>query len=141
MSHFTPLPALLGGILLGIASSMLLILNGRIAGVGGIVAGALRPKPGELPWRLLFILGLLVGGALVSWFQPGAVQASSRGLLVTAVAGVLVGFGSQLGGGCTSGHGICGICRLSKRSFVATATFMAAGMATVFVTLHLGGAR
>jgi uncharacterized protein len=140
MNHFTPLASTLGGAIIGLAASLLLVLNGRQAGVSGIVAGTLRPKAGEFLWRALFVLGLLAGGALMGWLQPGSFQAAPRGLAVVAVAGALVGFGSQLGGGCTSGHGICGICRLSKRSLVATATFMAAGALTVFVTTHMSGA-
>jgi uncharacterized membrane protein YedE/YeeE len=142
MEHFTPIASTLGGVLIGVAAALLLALNGRIAGVSGIVAGTLRPKTGELAWRVLFVVGLVLGGALMAWWRPTAVQGTPRGLLASAVAGLLVGFGAQLSGGCTSGHGVCGISRFSKRSLVATMTFMATGALTVFVTLHvLGGAR
>jgi uncharacterized membrane protein YedE/YeeE len=142
MEHFTPIASLVGGALMGAGASLLLALNGRVAGVSGIVAGTLRPKAGEFLWRLLFVLGLVGGGVLMAWLRPGSIQASPRGPAMVAVAGLLVGFGSQLGGGCTSGHGICGLCRFSKRSLVATMTFMATGALTVFAVLHLaGGAR
>ena len=140
MSHFTPLASTLGGVLVGLAASLLLVLNGRVAGVSGILAGVLRPKQGELGWRLLFVLGLLSGGAVLAILRPALLQPTPRGLATTAIAGALVGIGSRLAGGCTSGHGICGVGRLSKRSLVATLVFIATGAATVFATVHLAGA-
>jgi uncharacterized membrane protein YedE/YeeE len=123
-----------------LAAALLLALNGRMAGISGIVAGTLLPRAGEFLWRLLFVAGLVAGGALMGWLRPGSIEATSRGPMVAVVAGLLVGFGTQLGGGCTSGHGICGMSRFSKRSIVATCTFMLSGAATVFVALHAAGA-
>ena len=140
VNQFTPLSALAGGLLIGAAAAMLFAFNGRMAAVSRIVAGTLRPKVGESLWRFLFMLGLMTGGLLMGWLVPGSIEPVSRGPIVISVAGLLVGFGSQLGGGCTSGHGICGISRLSRRSIVATLTFMMTGAATVFVALHAMGA-
>lgn len=136
------LPSLLGGILIGLSASLLLLFNGRVAGISGITGGLLTPKSGELGWRMAFTGGLVLGGALLVAFLPrtmGAPVVSSAG--VTILAGLLVGFGSRLGSGCTSGHGVCGISRVAKRSLVATMTFMFTGAVTVFVMRHvLGGA-
>jgi uncharacterized membrane protein YedE/YeeE len=127
---------------MGISASLLFVLSGRVAGISGIVSGTVRANRGDRAWRALFVAGLVVGGALMAWLRPEAVQGTPRGLIATVVAGVLVGFGSQLGGGCTSGHGICGMGRLSKRSIAATMTFMATAALTVFVVQHVvGGAR
>jgi uncharacterized membrane protein YedE/YeeE len=139
------LAALLGGALIGLASSILLLFNGRIAGVSGIFGGLLVPRRGDVAWRAWFLAGLLAGGAALAWaypaaFPPGAV----RSLPWIAVAGVLVGYGTRLGNGCTSGHGVCGLSRLSARSLVATVTFIGAGVITVFVANHVfvpGGPR
>ena len=109
--------------------------------MSGIVAGTIRPRAGEFLWRLCFVLGMVAAGTLFGVLRPGSIEPTSRGAAVVAVAGLLVGFGSQLGGGCTSGHGVCGISRFSKRSIVATLTFMATGAATVFLTAHGGGVR
>lgn len=132
--------SLLGGGLIGLAAIALLAANGRIAGVSGIVGGLLVPVRGDVAWRVCFVAGLLAGGVLVRalFVDP------FRGLDATpvaglVVAGLLVGFGASLGSGCTSGHGVCGISRLSPRSIVATLTFMAAGALTVFVVRHLLG--
>jgi len=141
MENFTPISGLMGGILIGAASVLLLIANGRIAGISGIVGGLLTPRAGELAWRALFVLGLVLGG--IVW-QLGSArplpldfQASTP---VMIIAGLLVGFGTRLGSGCTSGHGICGISRLSARSIAATLVFMASGVITVFIARHvLGG--
>ena len=135
---FTPISGFLGGALIGLASVLLLIANGRIAGVSGIVAGLLRPAAGDTAWRVTFVLGLWLGG-IVYWIIRGApfdveLVASTPTLIV---AGLLVGFGTRMGSGCTSGHGVCGIARLSPRSIVATLVFMAAGFVTVFVTRHV----
>ena len=133
---FTPLTALLGGTLLGAAATLLWVVNGRTAGVSGIVAGALRPVKGEAGWQFSFLLGLLLVGAVAGIVAPEAIGASplSSGGLV--LAGLCVGVGTRLGSGCTSGHGVCGLSRGSLRSLVATVTFMATAAATVAVT-HL----
>lgn len=140
MENFTPLASTLGGLLVGLASAMLLVFNGRIAGISGIVGGLLRREPGEMGWRAMFFGGLLLGGLVYAWLAPEAfaveIDRSAGALLV---AGVLVGVGTQMGGGCTSGHGICGLSRLSARSLVAVLTFMAAAAATVFVVSHFFG--
>jgi len=138
-THFTPWPALAGGLLIGLAAAVLLCFAGRIAGISGIVGGLLRPVAGDRAWRLAFLAGLLaapwVYALLVGPLQPRI--DAGWGLLL--VAGLLVGVGTRYGAGCTSGHGVCGISRLSPRSLVATGMFMAAGFATVFVLRHLLG--
>ena len=142
MTQFTPISAIVGGLLIGAATAALLAFNGRPAAVSGILAGTLRPKAGEFQWRFLFVLGMVTAGVVIRCLFPESIQATSCSAMGASVAGLLVGFGSQLGGGCTSGHGICGLSRLSKRSIVATFTFMATAAATVFITLHVvGGAR
>ena len=138
---FTPLASLAGGILIGISASLMLLLNGRVAGISGIVGGLLAPARGELGWRVAFVGGLVAGGAILAVAAPelfaGTVERSSAALIV---AGLLVGFGTRLGSGCTSGHGVCGLSRGSLRSLVATATFMATGMAAAYLVGHwLGG--
>jgi uncharacterized membrane protein YedE/YeeE len=141
VEHFTPLAALLGGALIGLGASLLLLGNGRVAGVSGILGGALGPAPGDTLWRLMFLLGLVAAGAAAALVRPAAFGGPTRSVLTVAVAGFLVGYGTRLGNGCTSGHGVCGVSRLAPRSLVATATFMATGALTVFVTRHLlGGA-
>lgn len=129
--------ALVGGVIIGIASSMLMLFLGRIAGISGITAGLVKPSKGEVDWRLGFTAGLVIGGLALTLFYPDAFpNVFPRSPVVTAVAGLFVGIGTQLGNGCTSGHGICGISRLSARSMVATATFIATGaMAVVLVRL------
>ena len=139
---FTPLPAVVGGALIGAAASWLLLASGRIAGISGILGAVLRPACPDRAWRLLFLIGLPVGALVVSACTgrgPAPRMAASTPVLV--LAGLLVGFGTQLGSGCTSGHGVCGLARRSKRSLVATLTFMITGAVTVFVVRHvLGGA-
>lgn len=140
MDSSTILPALAGGTLIGLAAAALLLLSGRVAGVSGIVGGLLAPQAGDTAWRVFFVAGLVAGGMLL----PALVAEPFRGLDVTTparlvAAGLLVGFGARLGNGCTSGHGVCGVSRLAPRSLVATATFMATGALTVFVTRHLLG--
>lgn len=132
--------ALLGGVLIGLAALALLVLSGRIAGISGIVGGLLPPTAGDARWRLAFVAGLLVGGALLLVLHPAAFPstiAASPGTL--AIAGLLVGYGTRLGNGCTSGHGVCGIGRLSRRSLSATVTFIGAAMITLWITRHLLG--
>ena len=130
---------LLGGVLIGVASTLFLWLNGRIAGISGIVFGLLqRGARDDLAWRIAFLAGLMIaGGIAMRLAGPASVSPASTAMLV--VAGVLVGFGTRLGGGCTSGHGVCGIGRLSKRSIVATVVFVGAAMATVYVVRHAIG--
>ena len=142
MSHFTPMPALFGGVLIGLGAFILLLGLGRIAGISGIVGGLLQPVRNDTSWRFAFVIGLLAGGALLHIILPtafgGAVERSLGALIA---AGLLVGFGTRLGYGCTSGHGVCGISRLSPRSIVATLSFMAAGAAAVYVVNHVLGSK
>lgn len=129
---------LTGGLLIGLAAALLLLFNGRIAGISGILSGLLTANsPSERLWRGAFVIGLVCGAAIYSWLHGGLPlqhQASSPGLLL---AGLLVGFGTRLSSGCTSGHGVCGLARRSPRSLVATATFIACGMLTVYLTRHV----
>lgn len=139
-SSFTPWTALAGGLLVGAAAAMLVLFNGRIAGISGIVGGLLAPSKGDIAWRMAFVAGML--GAPAAWAVFGAlprlrVEASWAAVVL---AGLLVGVGTRYGAGCTSGHGVCGLSRWSLRSLVATAAFMGAGVATVFATRHLLGA-
>ncbi|MBA2691368.1 MAG: YeeE/YedE family protein [Rubrobacter sp.] len=140
MEDFTPLSGLFGGMLIGLAATMLLLLNGRIAGISGIVGGMLVSRIGGLfGWRTAFIVGLLLGAsgyALAMGGVPVEIEASLPALVV---AGLLVGFGTRLGSGCTSGHGVCGIGRMSKRSIAATAVFFTVAIATVFLVRHVVG--
>lgn len=132
--------ALAGGVLIGLASALLLLFNGRIAGISGIAGGLLLPSRGEVGWRAAFVGGLVGGGLLLSAFFPQALGAPvASGVAVPVVAGLLVGFGTRLGNGCTSGHCVCGLARGSTRSLAATLTFMATAGLTVFVVRHLLG--
>jgi uncharacterized membrane protein YedE/YeeE len=137
--HFTPLAGFGGGLLIGLGAALLLLANGRIAGISGIAGGLLRPAGGDIGWRLAFLFGLLAAPPI--WLalraMPPAQIDHTPALL--AVAGLLVGLGTRFGSGCTSGHGVCGIARLSPRSLVATLCFMGAGFLTVFVTRHVIG--
>ena len=138
MMYFTPVTALFGGLLLGGAALLLLLVQGRIAGISGILAGVMGPFTAESNWRWLFILGLGCGGGIGFWlFELPAPDLSQIRWPWFLVAGFFVGFGAKLGNGCTSGHGICGIGRLSIRSIVATMIFMLAGMVTVFIMRHV----
>lgn len=140
MEHFTPVSALVGGLMIGASAALLLLLTGHIAGISGILGGLVPPTRNEAAWRLAFLVGMLIaplayaalGGALPSI----SIDAS---LPVLIVAGLLVGYGTRLGAGCTSGHGVCGIGRLSPRSIAATLVFMATAIVTVFVTRHVIG--
>lgn len=140
MENFTPYSALAGGALIGLAASALLLMNGRIAGISGILGGLLAPARGDIAWRLLFLAGL-AGGALIYRIvgADGLVVRFDAAYPVIVAGGLLVGFGTIIGGGCTSGHGVCGIARLSPRSLVATLTFLVTGVATVFLARHLVG--
>jgi uncharacterized membrane protein YedE/YeeE len=139
-THFTPWASLAGGVLLGIASALFILANGRILGISGILGGLLRPKAGDAGWRIAFVLGMLAAPVTLQWLAPAGFLTAPRieaGVAAVVVAGLLVGYGTRLGSGCTSGHGVCGLSRLSPRSLVATGTFMAAGFAIVFVIRHL----
>ena len=137
--HFTPWTSLGGGVLLGIASAMFVLLNGRILGISGIVGGLLAPRMGDIGWRLAFLLGMGAAPMVFVAVMPAEllpvvrIDASEP---VIALAGVLVGLGTRYGSGCTSGHGVCGLSRLSPRSLVATLSFMAAGFAIVYLLRH-----
>ena len=141
METMTPLMAIGGGLLIGTAAALLLLLTGRVAGVSGMVATATRMGAGGTPWSqaTAFLVGLPIGAALIALLvrTPEVIVTSSVPLLI--VAGLLVGFGTRLGNGCTSGHGVCGMARLSPRSIAATATFMASAAATVFILRHVIG--
>lgn len=130
--------AVLGGALIGCAAVLLLLCNGRVAGVSGILGGVLMESMSVATWRYAFLGGLVVGGVLLSKFLPETAQIHiSQSIPLVVGAGLLVGYGSRLGGGCTSGHGVCGIARLSPRSIVATITFIAAAMVTVYLMRHV----
>ena len=140
MTEFTPISATVGGILIGLSAVWLMATLGRVAGISGIVGGMNARDRGEAGWRLAFLLGLVGTPAVAIILSPGlAVSDFSVGLPVVVIGAILVGVGTTLGSGCTSGHGVCGNARLSMRSLVATLTFMAAGAATVFVVRHIAG--
>ena len=134
---FTPWSSLFGGMLIGLAAAMFVLLNGRIAGISGVLGGLLMPVRGDVMWRVAFVSGIVAAPLAYSLFQslpPVQIDADYAALVV---AGLLVGVGTRYGAGCTSGHGVCGLSRLSLRSLAATATFMGAGFATVFVLRHV----
>jgi len=137
--HFTPLSALAGGGIIGIAVALLLVFNGRIAGISGITGGLLTPSGTEKAWRGAFLVGLLISPWLYRIAGPLPEMPVSGGSLWLMAAGLLVGLGTRLGGGCTSGHGVCGMARLAPRSLAATAVFMLLGFITVWVVRHLAG--
>ena len=138
--NFTPWSSLAGGVLIGLAAALFVLMNGRIAGISGVLGGLLQPRAGDIAWRLAFVAGILLAPTLygVVTALPASTIEADYPLLIAA--GLLVGVGTRFGSGCTSGHGVCGLSRLSPRSLVATMSFMAAGFATVFVTRHLLGA-
>ena len=140
MTNFTPLSAAIGGALIGLSAVLLMLLTGRIAGISGIFGGLLNPDSSDRGWRIAFIAGLILAPLLAGWIGYGmpTPQLPASWTVIVA-AGLLVGFGSRLGGGCTSGHGICGVARLSVRSIATTAIFMLAAIATVAITRHLLG--
>lgn len=137
MANFTPVASLLGGILIGVASVWLLAANGRIAGISGILHGLFAQPPGDRAWRALFIAGLVIAGLAWHLLVAPAQERAGFGLGWAAAAGLLVGFGTRVGGGCTSGHGVCGLGRFSLRSLVAVVIFMATGMASTYVMRHV----
>jgi uncharacterized membrane protein YedE/YeeE len=139
-AHFTPWTSLAGGLLLGLAAALFVHLNGRVLGITGIVGGLLRPVKGEIGWRLALVAGLVAAPLVLALFAPAGFPPAPRieaSAALVVAAGLLVGFGTRLGSGCTSGHGVCGLSRLSLRSLVATLAFMGAGFATVFVLRHV----
>jgi uncharacterized membrane protein YedE/YeeE len=141
MANFTPISAAIGGALIGLGAALLMLVAGRIAGISGILGAALGLGTGERAWRLAFIAGLILAPvtAMIVHY-PVPTPAMPESWVVIVVAGLLVGFGARLGGGCTSGHGVCGIARLSKRSIVATLVFMGAAVVVVALTRHVMGA-
>jgi uncharacterized protein len=142
MTEFEIIKPLLGGILIGLSSAILMLVKGRIAGISGIFEGILRPKPGETLWRVIFILGLCIGGLTMSFLLPERfVLETNRSLQLIGLAGLLVGIGVHVGCGCTSGHGICGISRISTRSLVAVPTFMTVGAVVVWLVNQMIGSQ
>ncbi len=140
MENFTPIASTIGGLLIGLGAAVMLMFNGRIAGISGIFEGVVVPDEGTFDWKASFVGGLLAGGVLMVMLVPEwFAVAIDRPLAIFVIAGLLVGFGTRLGNGCTSGHGVCGLSRFSRRSVVATLSFMAAGAVTVFVTRHMMG--
>ena len=135
--HFTPWSALAGGLLIGLAAAALILFNGRIAGISGIAGGLLRPARGDIGWRAAFLLGLIGAPLVYLLGAPLPEVQVEAGTATLIAAGLLVGVGTRYGAGCTSGHGVCGLSRLSPRSLAATLAFMLAGFATVFVVRHL----
>lgn len=141
MENFTPVSALIGGALIGLAAAILLLLNGRVAGVSGIAGGLIALNKGDTMWRAFFLGGLVIGALAYGFAEPSSTAITiSDSLPVLILGGLAVGFGTRMGGGCTSGHGVCGIARVSTRSLVATATFMGVAMITVFIVRHVAGA-
>jgi uncharacterized membrane protein YedE/YeeE len=138
LATYTPV---VGGVLIGVAALVLWFGNGRTAGVSGIVGGIVRPRQGDVAWRAAFVAGLVLAGLAGHALAPGSIAPSPRPLAVLALAGLLVGVGTRVGGGCTSGHGVCGVARGSRRSFAATATFVATGIVTVTLLRLWGSAR
>ncbi len=135
--HFTPELSLTGGVLIGIASALFILGNGRIAGISGILGGLLRPSQGDVQWRIAFLLGLIAAPALAYLFIPYVEPTIDADTGTLVLAGLLVGLGTRYAGGCTSGHGVCGLSRLSPRSVIATLAFMGAGVSIVVVMRHL----
>ena len=141
MENFTPYTAILGGLLIGLSATMLMSFNGRIAGISGIFYGAFEGKKHDTAWRWWFVIGLLIASAAFFSLAPTAyIPKSELSLTKVAIAGLLVGFGTRLGSGCTSGHGVCGIARFSMRSIIATVTFMFTGISMTYIVRHLIGA-
>ena len=135
-SSFTPWSALAGGVLIGLATAMFVLLNGRIAGISGVLGGLLKPMAGDVLWRVAFVAGLIVAPLIYGLVSVVPAVQIDAGYGALILAGLLVGAGTRYGAGCTSGHGVCGLSRLSPRSLVATAVFMGAGFVTVFVMRH-----
>jgi len=139
INHFTPLSAVIGGLVIGASAVLFMLLNGRIAGISGIVGGLLYPVKHDVLWRVAFVIGMIMAPITYSLFAPLPTIQVDTDYPLLVLAGVLVGIGTRYGSGCTSGHGICGISRLSPRSIVATISFMTSGIITVFIMRHLFG--
>lgn len=139
MENFTPYSAMAGGALIGLSAALLWVANGRIAGISGILGGLASPSANDVGWRVVFLVGLVAAPVLYLLVVGPPTISVQSGPIVLIAAGLLVGFGTRLGGGCTSGHGVCGVARLSLRSITATGLFMVAAAATVFVTRHVVG--
>jgi uncharacterized membrane protein YedE/YeeE len=137
VEDFTPVSGLVGGLLIGLAVTLMLLLNGRIAGISSIVGGLVTPKAGDTGWRVAFVVGLLLGALAYILAVGGPAVEVLASPPIILIGGLLVGFGTRLGSGCTSGHGLCGMARLSRRSMVATAVFFCVAMLTVFLTRHV----
>lgn len=141
MENFTPFSALIGGTLIGLSVAMMILFNGRIAGISGVSGGLLTATGNDLVWRLVFLLGLIGGAMFIDhWLPMNSSSKVDTPLWLLISGGFLVGFGSRLGNGCTSGHGVCGIARLSGRSVIATLTFMGSAALTVYIMRHIAGA-
>ncbi|MCH8529372.1 MAG: YeeE/YedE family protein [Saccharospirillum sp.] len=141
--NFTPISAFIGGSLIGLSAAILLLINGRIAGISGIAGGVIYPEKGDMDWRIVFVIGLIIGGFIYQWSGLGVGVSHIQAVVDTPmliIAGLLVGIGTTIGTGCTSGHGICGLARRSPRSLVATLSFMASAFVTVFIVRQLIGA-
>lgn len=138
-AHFSPLAALAGGAVIGLAAGLLILLVGRVAGVSGVVAGLLPPRTGDSGWRIAFALGLVAAPSVIGLVHAPTTPSFDADYALLAVEGLLVGFGSRLSGGCTSGHGVCGLSRLSLRSLMATAVFMGTAIVAVSILRHSGG--
>ncbi len=139
MQNFTPYSAFFGGSLIGLSAALLLYLNGRVAGISGMIAGVMNAQKNTQDWRLFFLGGLILSAVLFNLIVPHTQAVYSRSFLLLIISGILVGFGTRLGNGCTSGHAVCGMARLSIRSIAATITFMGMAILTVFITRHLLG--
>jgi uncharacterized membrane protein YedE/YeeE len=139
-NHFTPWASLIGGLLLGVASAVFILINGRILGISGILGGLLPPKVGDIGWRVAFLLGMLAAPTVFMTLAPAGLASEPRidsGFWTVIAAGLLVGIGTRYASGCTSGHGVCGLSRLSPRSLVATLSFMGAGFFIVYIVRHI----
>jgi hypothetical protein len=136
-SHFTPAPAFAGGLLIGVAAGWLILGEGRVLGASGLLGGLVAPRAGDWPWRLAAVIGLILAPLLARLLFAAAPPAVEANVATLMVGGLLVGIGTRLANGCTSGHGVCGIARLSPRSLAATAAFMAAGFLTVYLVRHI----
>ncbi len=136
-THFTPLLSLSGGLLIGFATAIFLLFNGRIAGISGILGGLFRPMPNDIVWRIAFVLGLVIAPLVYGFVMPLPSVRIDADIASLIVAGLLVGVGTRYGSGCTSGHGVCGLSRLSSRSAIATVSFIMAGFITAYIVRHL----
>ncbi len=139
-NNFTPWSALMGGALIGISAALFILLNGRIAGITGIIGGLFKPSANDVGWRIAFTAGLIIAPIIWLLFAQLPEIQIDASYSTLGIAGLIVGFGARLGSGCTSGHGVCGISRLSPRSIIATLAFMGTGFLTVFIMRHLIGA-